>query len=192
MNVFKLTVAAAVAAFLAFSHSGYAQDKAAKAKAKLSGPDQQALTRLVQGDRAEIAAGKLALKKGTSPEVKQFGEHMVSEHTRMLQKGAALAKAKGVKAPAGPDAKQQAALKKLEKLSGDAFDREFAAQMMKDHEAMLAVAAKAADGARDGDLKNHASQGRSAIMIHLEKARALQAALGASVGASAKPAAKKK
>ena len=189
MNAFKLTVAAAAAAFLAFSGAAFSQ-----AKGKLNKQDQQAFTHLAQGDRAEVAAGKLAQKKGESLEVKQFGEHMVKDHTQMLKKGAQLAKAKGVKAPAGTDAKHKAALKKLEKLSGAQFDKAYIAQMVQDHQEMLSLAQKTAQSAKDGELKSHASQGVQHIQEHLQKAQELQATLGgsSSAGSSTPKPAKKK
>jgi putative membrane protein len=190
MNVFKLTVAAAVAAFLAFSHSGYAQDKAAKAKAKLSAADQQALTRLAQGDLAEIAAAKLAQQKAQQPLVKVYAGQLVTQHQQMLDGARQVARAKGIKAPTAPDAKHQAALKSLQKASGAEFDRAFLGQMVKDHEEMLALAQKTAKEAKDSSLKAHAQAGVEHIRGHLEQARQLHG--DASAGASAKPAAKKK
>lgn len=187
MHAFKLTVAAAAAVFLAFSGAAFSQ-----AKPKLSKQDQQALSRLAQGDRAEIAAGRLALKKGDSAEVKQYAQHMVTEHTRMLQQGSQLAKSKGAKAPAGPGAKHQAALKKLEKMSGAAFDRAYVAQMVQDHQEALGLAQKTAAGAKDAELKAHASQGVTHIKQHLDQAQQLQASLGgSSAGASVRGAMKK-
>lgn len=183
MHAFKLIVAAAAAAFLAFSGTAFSQDKS---KGKLSKADQTALTRLAQADRAEIAAGNLALKNASSLEVKQYGEHMVKEHTRMLEAGSQIAKAKGVKPPAGTDKKHQAALKNLQKLKGAEFDKAFVAQMVKDHQQALSLAQKTADSAKDADLKAHASQGVAHIKEHLQRAQQLQASLGgASAGSSA-------
>ncbi len=135
----------------------------------------------------------MALKKGGSLEVKQYAEHMVKDHTRMLQQGSEVAKAKGVKPPASPDAKHQAALKKLEKLSGAEFDKAYIAQMVKDHQEALALAQKTAQSAKDAQVKSHASQGVQHIQAHLQKAQELQASLGgASAGSSTPKPAKKK
>lgn len=183
MTTFKLITAAAIAAFLAFSVQ--AQDKSAKRdKAQMSKQDRQALSRLAQGDMAEVAAGKVAAEKAASPEVKKFGEHMVEEHTQMLEEGKKVAEAKGVKPPASADKKHQAALKKLESLSGEQFDRQFMAQMVKDHEDALKLAEKTAKDAKDPQLKAHAQKGAPHIKEHLAQARKLQASLGASAGSS--------
>jgi putative membrane protein len=182
MTPFKLAVAAAVAAFLAFSHAGIAQEKGAKGG--LAKQDRQAMTKMAQMDMAEIEAGKLAAQNGASPEVKKYGEHMVQEHTKMLEEGKKLAQAKGITPPATPDKKHQQAAKKLQQQSGEAFDREYISQMVKDHEEALKLAEKTAKDAKDPELKAHAQKGAPHIKEHLEQARKLHASLGSSAGAS--------
>jgi putative membrane protein len=181
MTAFKFTLAAAAAAFLAWSQAGVAQEKKASQVAK---QDRQAMMRLAQADMAEVAAGKLAAGKASSPEVKKFGEHMVEEHSKMLEEGKKIAEAKGVKPPAAPDKKHQAALKKLEQQSGEEFDRQFMAQMVKDHEDALKLAEKTAKDAKDPELKAHAQKGAPHIKEHLAQARKLHASLGSSAGSS--------
>lgn len=174
MTLLKLAAAALAAAFLGLS--AYAGTMARQ--------DQRALSRLAQSDLAEIAAGKIAAQKASSPEVKKYGQHMVDAHTKMLEEGRKLAESKGVKPPAAPDKKHQAALKDLEKQSGDPFDRAFMAQMVKDHEEALKLAEKTARDAKDPDLKAHAGKGAPHIREHLEQARKLHASLGSSAGSS--------
>jgi putative membrane protein len=185
MHSFKLIVAAAVAAFLAFPLQ--AQDKGAKRDSPLSKNDRQALMRLAQADMAEIEAGKLAQEKASSPEVKKYGEHMVQEHTKMLEEGKQVAQSKGVKPPASTDKKHQAAAKKLQGLSGEEFDRQYLAQMVKDHAEVLKLAQKTAKETKDADLKAHVQKGEPHVKEHLEQAKKLQASLGASAGSSRKP-----
>lgn len=196
MIPFKLAVAVAAAAFLAVSTTSHAQSpatqkersaqsgKSGERKSQLSKQDRQHLERLAQADMAEIAAGKLAAEKASSPEVKKFGQHMVDEHTKMLEEGRKVAEAKGVKPPSRTDRKHQAALKKLRALSGDEFDRQFMAQMVKDHEDALKLAEKAAEDAKDSEIKAHAGKGAPHIQEHLAEARKLQDSLGASAGSS--------
>ena len=183
MNSFKWFAALASAVILAFGISaGQAQDK--KAKSNLSKEDTQAMEKLAQGDMAEVEAGKVAAQKASSAEVKKFGQHMVDEHTKMLEEGKKLAQAKGVKAPASPDKKHQDALKKLQGLSGDEFDRRFMEQMVNDHQEALKLAEKTAKEAKDSDLKAHAQKGAPKIKEHLAQATKLRDSLAASSGAS--------
>ena len=187
MTAFKLTAAALIAAFLAFTSQAHAQEKSARRDAgkdsgQVAKQDRQALTRMAQSDMAEIAAGKVAAQKASSPEVKKFGQHMVDEHSKMLEEGSKLAQAKGMKPPAGPDKKHQDALQKLQKASGGDFDRQYMQQMVKDHQEVLKVAEKTAKGAKDAELKAHAEKGVPHIKEHLAEARKISQTLSPTKG----------
>jgi putative membrane protein len=145
--------------------------------AKLDKRDMQALSRMAQADLAEIATGKLAGEKGTNPEVKKFGQHMVDEHSKMLDEGKKLAQSKGVKPPADTDKKHQAALKKLQGLSGADFDRQYMDQMVRDHQEVLQLAQKTAKGSKDPQIKAHAQKGAPHIQEHLDQAKKIQSSL---------------
>lgn len=186
MISFNFALATALGAALAFSPAAFAQEKpGGKAdSAKVSKQDRQAIQKLAQADMAEIQAGKLAQQKASSPEVKKFGEHMVEEHSKMLEQGKQLAQSKGVKPPAATDKKHQAALKKLQGASGDDFDRRYMAQMVEDHQEALKLAEKTAKDAKDPQLKEHAQKGAGHIKEHLAQARKLYSGLAASAGSS--------
>jgi len=156
---------------IAFVRSVHAQD------AKMAKQDVQALSRLAQADMAEIAAGKLAAEKAANAQVKQFGQHMVDDHSKMLEEGKKIAQSKGVKPPAQTDKKHQAAIKKLAGLSGAEFDRQYMQQMVKDHQQALQLAQKTAKGAKDADVKQHAETGASHIQEHLGEAKKIQSSL---------------
>lgn len=198
MNSSKL-IAAAAAALLAVTcvqaqtperdrsaageRSVPAKDSAGKSE-KLAKQDRQAMMKMAQTDMAEIAAGKMAAEKASSPEVKKYAEHMVEAHTKMLEEGKKLAQMKGVTPPAGPDKKHQASAKKLQQHSGEAFDRQYMEQMVKDHEDALKLVEKTAKDAKDPDLKAQAQKGAPHIKEHLQQARKLHASLGSSAGSS--------
>src|SRR3954463_11727713 len=192
MNSFRYVLAAACAAFLAFGpSSGHAQDKAdtsakadktAKKGANISKGDMRSMQKMAQADMAEIAAGKVAAQKASSPEVKKYGQHMVDEHSKMLDEGSKLAQAKGMKPPASPDKKHQAALQKLQGLSGEDFDRQYVQQMVKDHQDALKLAQKTAKDAKDPELKSQAEQGVSHIKEHLAMAQKLQQGMSSGSG----------
>jgi putative membrane protein len=139
--------------------------------AKMSKGDVQALRKLAQADMAEIEAGKVAAQKASNPEVKKYAEHMVQEHSKMLEEGKQLAQAKGVQPPAGPDKKHQDALKKLQASDGEDFDRQYMRQMVRDHQEVLKLAQKTSKDAKDPELKAHVQKGLPHIKEHLEAAR---------------------
>jgi putative membrane protein len=181
MTSLRLIVAAACAALLAFG--AHAQDGKPAKKGGLAKQDAQSMRRLAQADMAEVAAGKVAAQKATHPEVKKFAEHMVDEHSKMLEEGSKLAQAKGMKPPSGPDKKHQEAVQKLEKLSGDQFDRQYMQQMVRDHQDALRLAEKAAKDAKDPELKAHAEKGAPHIKEHLAQARKISQSLSSNAGA---------
>src|SRR4029077_4031220 len=127
----------------------------------------------------EIAAGKVAVEKASSPEVKKYGQQMVEEHGKMLDESRTLAQAKGMKSPAAPEKNQQYALKKLQRLSGEDFDRHYVQQMVKDHEGALKLVEKTAKDAKDPELKAHAQKGAPHIKEHLAMARKLEESMSA-------------
>jgi putative membrane protein len=181
MLVLRTTLAAALAAFLISPFAAQAQDKAKSST--LTRADRDVIEKLAEADMAEIEAGKLAAQKGTHPEVKKFGQHMVDEHSKMLEAGKSLAQAKGVKPPSGPSILQKANVKKLELLS-DSFDRQYMEQMVKDHDEVLKLAQKTAAETKDAELKAHLQKGEPHIKEHLATARKLQDQLGGASGSS--------
>jgi putative membrane protein len=175
MTLFRLAFAFIVLAFVA-SHPD--------AQEKLSKDDMQTLSRMARADMAEIEAGKLAQQKASNPEVKKYGEHMVQEHTKMLQEGTQLAQKKGVQPPKDTDKKHKSAMKKLQGLSGEEFDRQYISQMVKDHDEVMKLAQKTAKDTKDPDLKAHVEKGSPHVKEHLDQARKIQASLGGSEGKS--------
>jgi putative membrane protein len=138
-----------------------------------SSSDESFMRDISQANLAEIATGNLAVRKAQSPAVKQFGQHMISEHSTLETQGGALAQAKGVKPPTAPDLRHQAAMAKLEAVSGDAFDRDYMQQMVKDHTETLRLLQDTAAKAQDPQLRNLAQQAIPHVQQHLEMAQRL-------------------
>jgi putative membrane protein len=177
-----LIVALAALALAAAAPAALAQ---AAAKGKLSKQDRQYFSSLAQANLAEVQAGKAAQDRAKSDEVKQFGEHMVEDHSKMLEEQQTLAKSKGVQLPKQPNKEQQAAMKKLQSAKGEQFDRAFMSQMVKDHEKALKLAQAAAKNAKDPQLKALAEKAAPEIEKHLQMAK--QISDKASAGSSDTP-----
>lgn len=139
--------------------------------------DMKFMKTAAQGGLAEVQAGELAASQGNSQQVKSFGQQMVADHGKANQELMSLASAKGVQLPTAPHAKHKKALTALKGTSGAAFDRAYAAQMVKDHEETLALFRKAADSAKDADIKAFAAKTVPTLQHHLEMAQSLNAAV---------------
>ena len=120
----------------------------------------------------EVELGNLALQRASNADVKTFAQRMVDDHTKANQQLEELASRKGItlKEREGAAAKQTVA--KLSKLSGEAFDREYAKDMVKDHEKDVAEF-RAATKLRDPDIKEFATQTLPTLQEHLEMAKKL-------------------
>lgn len=175
----KLTTILAVAAASALLAAGPAaaqtQHQSANtqksAKGGESKSDAQHLKDLAIANMAEVETGKLALEKAQDPKVKEFAQHMVDDHGKMLDEVKNLAQSKGVDLPGAPDAKHQKLMKKLQSASGANFDREYMRAMVKDHRDALKLAQRTAKGAKDPDLKAAAQKAAPGIQDHLKMAR---------------------
>ncbi|MFL6565881.1 MAG: DUF4142 domain-containing protein [Burkholderiales bacterium] len=133
--------------------------------------DRKHFQQIAQANMAEVQAGKLAQTKASSDEVKKFAQHMVDDHSKMLNEQQSMAQAKGVSLPKEPAKADKSALKKLQSASGDQFDRSYMQQMVKDHEKALKIVQDTAKGAKDPELKQAAQKAAPEIEKHLEMAK---------------------
>jgi putative membrane protein len=126
----------------------------------------------------EVAAGNLASTKGQSQLVKQYGQHMVTDHTAVGAEMTALAATKGWTVPAPTDLqpKEKALLNTLDSVTNETFDMQFAAIMIASHEDAISLFEDASgrEGVRDADLRNFAANKLPALRTHLEEAKTLQ------------------
>jgi predicted outer membrane protein len=153
--------------------SGAGQSAAGTAAmgAKLSAADEKAVKDMAMADMAEVEAGKMALSKSQNSDVKAFAQQMVDDHGQALAKVQALAQARGVTLPTEPDAKHKAMAAKLEKMSGDAFDKAYMANAgVKDHKAVHAKLVADAKKIKDADVKALADQHKPVVEQHLKSA----------------------
>jgi putative membrane protein len=97
-------------------------------------PAKTWLMEAMSGNATEVAAGALAVERGASQDIKQFGQMMVNDHSMELDKLAVLARKYGVDPIREPVMPQQwTLLKNLMMLSGQDFDRFYARSMVLEH-----------------------------------------------------------
>jgi putative membrane protein len=126
--------------------------------------DKIFLQKAAEGGTAEVQLGKLAVEKASGADVKAFGQKMVDDHTQMNHEMAPIAESKGVALPRKMTKADQAEYDKLATLTGEAFDKEYIAYMVKDHHADLREFRMAAFNTNDPELK--AAVDKAARVIH--------------------------
>lgn len=136
--------------------------------------DKSFLTHAAEGGMAEVEMGKLAQEKGSSAEVKNFGSHMVNDHSQVNSELQSLAQQKGVAVPDKLDAKHQASIDSMKALNGPAFDKAFVNTMVKDHEKDAAEFREASASAQDPQVKSFADKNLKMIESHLADIKNIQ------------------
>jgi putative membrane protein len=142
--------------------------------------DHEFLMEAAMGGLMEVELGHIAVQKGVSDAVKQFGQRMVDDHSKANEALMTLAQSKGMTLPTALDEKHQKDVTKLSALTGAEFDRAYSKLMLSDHKKDVAEFEKQSTKAADPDVKAFASQTLPTLQQHLEMAKALNPSSGNS------------
>jgi len=146
--------------------------------------DKSFLRKATEGSLAEVQLGKLAAEKGTSDDVKSFGQKMIDEHMKLNEKIASIADSLGVMLPKRMSKEDQAEYDKLNTLSGDEFDKEYITAMVKNHHANLREFRIEANSTTDPALKDAITDGATLIHDHMVMIDKIARAKGIATPAS--------
>jgi putative membrane protein len=152
------------------SQTSSKSETSAKTSAGTKMSDTDFLQKAAQGGLAEVELGQLAQQKASSPEVKQFGERMVNDHTKANDQLKQVAEKEHVNLPQDLDAKDKMTKARLEKLSGEQFDRAYMRDMVKDHRKDISEFQRESQNAQDPGLKNFVTQTLPTLREHLKQA----------------------
>ncbi len=120
------------------------------------------------GGLAEVNVSEIGLQRATDPELKQFSQRMIDDHSKVNQELANLTMRKGMRIPVGIDSRAQFCAESLSGLSGEEFNRCYAkAQLVMHMDAVSAFEAEAHRG-QDPDIKALAARTLPVIKEHLK------------------------
>jgi putative membrane protein len=128
--------------------------------------DKMFLRKAAEGGIAEVKLGQLAAQKASSEDVKDFGQKMVDDHTKLNLEIAQVADSMGVMLPKLMNKEDQAEYDKLNALSGNDFDVEYLSFMVKDHHKDLHEFRMEAGSHADPMLHNEVVKAQSVIHEH--------------------------
>src|SRR5215218_5657646 len=146
--------------------------------------DAQIASIVVTANQVDVDAGKLAASQGTSPEVKAFGQQMVTDHMGVNKSATELVGKLKVTPEDNPTSQALKAggeknLAHLKGLKGAAFDKAYIDNEITYHQQVLdAVDKTLVPSAQNAELKALLVKVRPAFVAHLEHARHLQSTLG--------------
>jgi putative membrane protein len=145
--------------------------------------DPQIASIVVTANQVDIDAGKLAASKGTSPEVKKFGQQMVTDHTGVNKQATALVTRLEVTPEENPTSRSLKAggdknISTLNGLTGAAFDKAYIDNEVAYHQAVIdAIDKTLIPSAQNAELKALLVKVRPAFVAHMEHAKMIQSSL---------------
>lgn len=123
---------------------------------------------------AEVELGKLAMGKGSSPEVKAFAQKMVDEDTKVNGQLTAIARKEEMTFPGTLKPEDQQLYNKLQRMSGIAFDRAYMKAMATHHKKDVKEFQKAAKKGKVPQVRAFASETLPVLESQLEMAKSIQ------------------
>ena len=136
----------------------------------VSSETQTFMEKAATGGMMEVQLGQMAQEQASASEVKNFGQRMVTDHSKANEELKSLAQQKGVTLPDSLTNKQMKKVEKLSQLSGEAFDEAYMDMMVKDHQKDVKTYDKASQNVPDPAVQDFASQTLPTLKEHLQKA----------------------
>jgi len=145
--------------------------------------DAQIAHIVVTANQVDIDAGKLATSKGSTTDVKKFGQQMVTDHTGVNKQATELVTKLKVKPEDNPTSQSLKAggeknVAHLKTLKGAAFDKAYIDNEVAYHQEVIdAIDKSLIPSAQNAELKALLVKVRPAFVAHLEHAKKIQSSL---------------
>jgi putative membrane protein len=159
--------------FLAIATSHAFADGAA-----VDSTDKSFIQNAYEDGLAEVKMAEMAESKSANADVKAFAAKMVTDHSQADTDLKTLADSKKVTVATEPTLMAQGKAKLLDARSGDSFDKNYASNMVSAHKSAVEAFEKAANEAKDPDVKALANKLLPTLREHLSMAEALETKLG--------------
>ena len=147
---------------------------AGQAMAQVSPADRTFATKAAYGGHAEVALGQLATANAGTPQIRAFGERMVTDHSQANQALEEIGHRQDLNLPAGPDSSDLATEQRLREMKGQAFDAAYMHDMVQDHQQDIADFQHEAQDGKDPALRGFAQKYLPILQQHLRMAEAAE------------------
>lgn len=138
---------------------------------------EEFMKKAASGGLMEVELGKYATNNASSPKVKEFGQTMVTDHSKANEELKALAAQKNVSLPLTPMPEHQEHINTLESKKGAEFDKAYMSMMVEDHQHDVEEFEKAANSSSDPEVKAFAAKTVPVLKQHLEMAKSINESL---------------
>lgn len=170
-----LTLALAISTPWAISPMAHAQVNHASDMAShgIGNGDRLFLQQAADDGVAEIALAQLALKQGTSQQVRQLAQQLLDDHTQANRELVTLTNLKQDAQSANVPSAASEVQQRLQALHGDEFDRAYVDEIVQSHQRAVQMFARTARNSTDPDVKHFAQTKLPILQHHLALAREL-------------------
>ncbi|HEY3353838.1 MAG TPA: DUF4142 domain-containing protein [Polyangia bacterium] len=145
---------------------------------KLSPADQNLVKNLAQSHVAGVKLGRLAAQRGSNPAVKAFGQRVSQDRATLITEMNMWASSHQVALPTAIRPEQSAELKKLQGLSGPAFDQEYMRYALQAHRTDVTQLQQGAQQAQDPNVQGLATKALPVLQGNLGAAQTVAAQVG--------------
>jgi putative membrane protein len=159
----------------------------AAASSPSTSSDQDFVTKAAQGNSAEVELGKIVAAKTKDPNVKQFAQMMVKDHTTALNELQELAQTKNLNFNDDLPDDAKALQTTFSSDTGKQLDKDYMDNMVEDHQKDVQEFTDQSQKAKDPDVKQWASKTLPTLQKHLEKAQQIDAKLNKGKVAGSAP-----
>src|SRR5215204_6114349 len=136
------------------------------------------LKKAAEAQQLEIALGRLASQKASSPQVKEFGSKMIEDHQKAGQEVQQLAAREGIQLPMELSEKHRQKRQQFAQLSGKEFDRAYIMYMVRDHMKDLTRFEEGAQAIKDPQVQQWAAGSLPILKQHLHEAQQIATVIG--------------
>jgi putative membrane protein len=140
----------------------------------LSKEDSNFVMEAAKGGVMEVQAGQIAQQNAQSQRVKDFGNMMVTDHSKANDELRSYASGHGITLPDSLPAADQKHINSMKNMQGKAFDKHYVNMMVQDHQKDVAKFKKAAANCNDAQLKTWATNTLPTLQKHLDSIQAIK------------------
>jgi len=137
--------------------------------------DKVFVAKVSQGGMYEVAAGRVAITKGTKQDIRDFATAEVHDHVLVGAKLKRVSAEAGITFSPEPNAEFSAKLKHLSSLSGLAFDEEYLSEMGTIHDMDGAAFAKEATNGGTAAFRAFGAETHRIVLRHIGAIKAIPA-----------------
>ena len=129
--------------------------------------DSEFAMKAAEGGLLEVRLGELAQNQASSSKVKEFGQQMITDHSKANSELQELAKQKNISIPTSLSEDKQKKVDDFASKKGAEFDKAYSSYMVKDHKEDIDEFEKEADKGNDPELKAWAAKTLPTLKHHL-------------------------